>query len=81
MRPYLTHEHPIRFAHRGSRVLWPENTMKGALIGSIVGFGLGYVIGRSMPRHMWMETSTGFRSAQVFPGDDGNVRLAYTLSF
>jgi glycerophosphoryl diester phosphodiesterase len=27
MRPYLTHEHPIRFAHRGSRVLWPENTM------------------------------------------------------
>ena len=27
MRPFLTHEHPIRFAHRGSRVLWPENTM------------------------------------------------------
>ena len=27
MRPYLSHEHPIRFAHRGSRVLWPENTM------------------------------------------------------
>ena len=27
MRPYLTHEHPIRCAHRGSRVLWPENTM------------------------------------------------------
>lgn len=27
MKPYLTHEHPIRFAHRGSRVLWPENTM------------------------------------------------------
>jgi glycerophosphoryl diester phosphodiesterase len=27
MRPYLTHEHPIRLAHRGSRVLWPENTM------------------------------------------------------
>ncbi len=26
-RPYLSHEHPIRFAHRGSRVLWPENTM------------------------------------------------------
>jgi glycerophosphoryl diester phosphodiesterase len=25
--PYLSHEHPIRFAHRGSRVLWPENTM------------------------------------------------------
>jgi len=27
VRPYLTHEHPIRLAHRGSRVLWPENTM------------------------------------------------------
>ena len=26
-KPYLTHEHPLRFAHRGSRVLWPENTM------------------------------------------------------
>lgn len=34
MRPFLTHEYPIRFAHRGSRVLWPENTMvafQGAL--------------------------------------------------
>jgi glycerophosphoryl diester phosphodiesterase len=27
MKPYLSHEHPIRLAHRGSRVLWPENTM------------------------------------------------------
>lgn len=27
MKPFLTHEHPLRFAHRGSRVLWPENTM------------------------------------------------------
>jgi len=27
MKAYLSHEHPIRFAHRGSRVLWPENTM------------------------------------------------------
>ena len=27
MKPYLSHEHPIRFAHRGSRILWPENTM------------------------------------------------------
>ena len=27
MRPYLSHEHPIRLAHRGSRLLWPENTM------------------------------------------------------
>ncbi len=25
-RPYLNRERPIRFAHRGSRVLWPENT-------------------------------------------------------
>lgn len=25
--PFLTAEHPIRFAHRGSRILWPENTM------------------------------------------------------
>ncbi|MFQ5555849.1 MAG: glycerophosphodiester phosphodiesterase [Acidimicrobiia bacterium] len=25
--PYLRLEHPIRLAHRGSRVLWPENTM------------------------------------------------------
>lgn len=27
MKPYFSHEHPIRLAHRGSRVLWPENTM------------------------------------------------------
>lgn len=27
MRPFLSHEHPIRMAHRGSRVLWPQNTM------------------------------------------------------
>ena len=27
--PYVALEHPIRFAHRGSRVLWPENTMYG----------------------------------------------------
>lgn len=27
VKPFLAHEHPIRFAHRGSRVLWPENTM------------------------------------------------------
>ncbi len=24
--PYLNAEYPLRFAHRGSRVLWPENT-------------------------------------------------------
>ena len=27
--PYLQGEHPIRFAHRGSRKLWPENTWYG----------------------------------------------------
>ncbi len=26
--PYLAHEHPIRLAHRGSWVLWPENTLE-----------------------------------------------------
>ena len=36
--PYLSHEHPIRFAHRGSRVLWPENTAE-AFQGAI---DLGY---------------------------------------
>jgi glycerophosphoryl diester phosphodiesterase len=27
MRPYLSGEHPIRFAHRGSNLLWPQNSM------------------------------------------------------
>lgn len=27
LRKYLSHEHPLRFAHRGSTILWPENTM------------------------------------------------------
>jgi glycerophosphoryl diester phosphodiesterase len=27
MKPYLSREHPIRFAHRGGAGLWPENTM------------------------------------------------------
>lgn len=27
MRPVLQREHPVVAAHRGSRVLWPENTM------------------------------------------------------
>jgi glycerophosphoryl diester phosphodiesterase len=27
MKPFLSHEHPLRFAHRGSRILWPENTL------------------------------------------------------
>lgn len=36
--PYLNAEYPIRFAHRGSRVLWPENTAE-AFQGAI---DLGY---------------------------------------
>ena len=36
--PFLSLEHPIRLAHRGSRVLWPENTMK-AFHGAVA---LGY---------------------------------------
>jgi glycerophosphoryl diester phosphodiesterase len=40
--PYLTHEHPIRFAHRGSRLLWPENTWR-AFDGAIEGLGYSYV--------------------------------------
>jgi glycerophosphoryl diester phosphodiesterase len=34
MHPFLALEHPLRLAHRGSRVLWPENTavaFQGAL--------------------------------------------------
>ncbi len=27
MRPFLSQEHPLRFGHRGSNVLWPQNTM------------------------------------------------------
>ena len=27
VRPYLTQEHPLRFGHRGSNLLWPQNTM------------------------------------------------------
>jgi glycerophosphoryl diester phosphodiesterase len=26
--PYLSLEHPVRLAHRGSRILWPENTLE-----------------------------------------------------
>lgn len=36
--PYLCAEYPVRFAHRGSRVLWPENTAE-AFQGAI---DLGY---------------------------------------
>ena len=41
-RPYLSHEDPIRFAHRGSRLLWPENTWR-AFDGAIEGLGYSYV--------------------------------------
>jgi glycerophosphoryl diester phosphodiesterase len=41
-RPFLTGEHPIRFAHRGSRLLWPENTWR-AFDGAIEGLGYSYV--------------------------------------
>lgn len=37
-KPALGHEHPIAMAHRGSRTLWPENTML-AFEGAV---GLGY---------------------------------------
>jgi glycerophosphoryl diester phosphodiesterase len=38
-RPFLQHESPIRLAHRGSRILWPENTWRGF---DAVAEGLGY---------------------------------------
>jgi glycerophosphoryl diester phosphodiesterase len=41
-RPYLAHESPIRFAHRGSRLLWPENTWR-AFDGAVEGLGYTYV--------------------------------------
>jgi glycerophosphoryl diester phosphodiesterase len=41
MKAFLSHEHPIRFAHRGSRELWPENTMT-AFQGA-VDFGYRYL--------------------------------------
>jgi len=42
LHPYLALEHPIRFAHRGSRVLWPENTMV-AFAGAVEELGYRYV--------------------------------------
>lgn len=37
LAPYLSAESPIRLAHRGSRILWPENTWHGfdAVVGEL----------------------------------------------
>lgn len=40
-RPYLNAEYPIRFAHRGSRELWPENTLYA--FEQAVGLGYWYI--------------------------------------
>lgn len=42
MSDFFSVEHPIRFAHRGSRILWPENTMH-AFAGAVEGFGYHYL--------------------------------------
>ena len=42
MSDYFSIEHPIRFAHRGSRILWPENTMH-AFAGAVEGLGYHYL--------------------------------------
>ena len=39
--PYLSLEHPVRLAHRGSRLLWPENTM--AAFQGAVDLGYRYI--------------------------------------
>lgn len=39
--PYLAREHPIRFAHRGSRILWPENTIEA--FRGVVELGYRYI--------------------------------------
>lgn len=41
-KPYFSGEHPIRFAHRGSRELWPENTWH-AFDGAVEGLGYTYI--------------------------------------
>src|SRR5512137_415092 len=41
MRPYLSHEHPLRFGHRGSNLLHPQNTM--VAFAWAIGLGLRYL--------------------------------------
>jgi glycerophosphoryl diester phosphodiesterase len=41
VRPYLTGEHPIRFAHRGGAAIAPENTM--AAFGGAYDLGIRYM--------------------------------------
>ena len=41
MCKFLSFEHPLRFAHRGSTILWPENTLK-AFQGA-AGYGCQYI--------------------------------------
>lgn len=42
MTDFFSVEHPIRFAHRGSRILWPENTMH-AFAGAVEELGYHYL--------------------------------------
>lgn len=41
MRPYLSQEHPLRFGHRGSNLLWPQNTVPA--FEWALGLGLRYL--------------------------------------
>jgi glycerophosphoryl diester phosphodiesterase len=41
MRPYLAQEHPLRFGHRGSNLLWPQNTLPA--FEWALGLGLRYL--------------------------------------
>ena len=41
VHPYLSREYPLRLAHRGSRVLWPENTL--AAFQGAVDLGYRYI--------------------------------------
>jgi glycerophosphoryl diester phosphodiesterase len=64
MKPYLTHEYPLRFAHRGSRILWPENTM-AAFQGAV---DLGY-------RYLELDVHVSSDGAIVVFHDDRLDRL------